>query len=176
MSFSGHVEKDSAASMKADEELENFLAGIKVSDDDNHSDISLDRSKEIADEVISIASSAASMERKALENRVMQLETQLLLAKKTNRNKILHDKVLKETADIAPVIMQMDLCNLWWMSRWIEERKTDLVKTDTNGDNQKLLRTYKDWAFRNKKKAEAGMKYSKVTPFSPVKGAAAGSD
>jgi hypothetical protein len=46
----------------------------------------------------------------------------------------------------------------------------------TNGDNQKLLRTYKDWAFRNKKKAEAGMKHSTVTPFSPAKGAAAGSD
>ena len=62
------------------------------------------------------------------------------------------------------------------MSQWIEERKAALGKTDTNCDNQKLLRTYKDWAFRNKKKAEAGMKYSKVTPFSPVKGAAAGSD
>ena len=98
------------------------------------------------------------------------------LANKTNRNKILYDKVLKETADIDPIIMQMDLCTLWWMSEWLEERKADLVKTDTNGDNQKLLRTYTDWAFRNKKKAEVGMKYSKVTPFSPAKGAAAGSD
>jgi hypothetical protein len=172
MSFSGHVTKDAATSMKADEELENSLAGINISDDDNHSDMSL----EIADEVISIESSASSMDRKVFENRVIQLETQLLLAKKTNRNKILHDKVLKETANIAPVIMQIHLCTLWWMSQWIEERKADLGKTDTNSDNQKLLRTYKDWAFRNKKKAEAGMKYAKVTPFSPAKGAAAGSD
>jgi predicted DNA-binding protein YlxM (UPF0122 family) len=147
-----------------------------ISDDDNHSDMSLDRSKEIADEVISIASSAASMERKTLENRVIQLEKQLVLAKKTNRNKSLHDKVLKETANIAPVIMQMDLCTLWWVSQWIEERKARLGKTDTNGDNQKLLRAYKDWGFRTKAKLQAGMTHSKVTPFSPAKGAASGSD
>ena len=41
----------------------------------------------------------------------------------------------------------------------------DLGKTDPHGDKQKILRTYKDWAFRNKAKAEAGMKHSKVTPF-----------
>lgn len=69
------------------------------------------------------------MERKALENRGIQLETQLLLAKKTNRNKILHDKILKETANIAPVIMEMDLCTLWWTTQWIEERKADLLNT-----------------------------------------------
>jgi hypothetical protein len=143
MSFGGHLAMAAAAVLaaeaNADEELENSLAGINISDDDNHSDMSLDRSKEIADEVISIASSAASMERKALENRVIQLETQLLLAKKTNRNKILHDKILQETANIAPVIMQMDLCTLWWMSQWIEERKADLGKTDTHGDTSNYL-------------------------------------
>jgi hypothetical protein len=57
--------------------------------------MSLDRSKEIKrhhnhDEVISIVSSADSMEHKLLENRVIQLETQLLLARKTTSNKILH--------------------------------------------------------------------------------------
>ena len=165
-----------SAAIKADEELENSLAGINISDDDNHSDMSLDRSKEIADEVISIASSAASMERKALENRVIQLETQLLLAKKTNRNKSLHYKIRKETANIAPVIMQMNLCALWWVSQFIEERKAGLGKTDTNSDNQKLLRAYKDWAFRTKAKLQAGMTHSKVTPFSPAKGGASGSD
>jgi hypothetical protein len=129
----------------------------------------LDSSKEIADEVISIASSAASMERKALENRVIQLETQLLLAKKSNRNKILHDKILQEISDgpLHPVV---------GVSQWIEERKVELGRTNTHGDNQKLLRAYKDWAFRNKKKAEAGMLHSRVTPFSPARGGAAGCD
>jgi hypothetical protein len=116
------------------------------------------------------------MERNALENRVIQLETQLLLAKKSNRNKILHNKILQETANITTVIMQMDLCTLWWVSQCIEERKVELGRTNTHGDNQKLLRAYKDWAFRNKKKEEAGMLHSRVTPLSPARGGAAGCD
>jgi hypothetical protein len=53
--------------------------------------------------------------------------------------------------------------------------------TEREGERQRvyysmLLRTYNDWAFRTKAKVQAGMKYSKVTPFSPAKGAAAGSD
>ncbi len=93
----------------------------------------------------------------------------MLLAKKSNRNKIIHDKILQETANITPVIMQMDLCTMWGVSQWIEERKVELGRTNTHGDNQKFLRAHKDWAFRNKKKAKAGMLHSRVTPFSPLR-------
>jgi len=63
------------------------------------------------------------------------------------------------------------------LSQWIEERKADLA-----GDGNRvrlLLRAYKDWVYRTKAKAEmcvpseAGMKHSKVTPFSRAKGVAA---
>jgi hypothetical protein len=59
------------------------------------------------------------------------------------------------------------------LSQWIEERKADLAG---DGGRVRLLRSYKDWVYRTKAKAEAGMKHSKVTPFSPAKGVAAGSD
>jgi hypothetical protein len=100
MSFGGHVAMAAADEAAAEEELENSLAGINISDDDNHSDMSLDQSRVIADEVISIASSAAARDRAALESRVIQLETQLLLARTvtpTNRNQALHDKILHDT-------------------------------------------------------------------------------
>jgi hypothetical protein len=38
----------------------------------------------------------------------------------------------------------------------VKECKKKLENTETNGDKQKFLRTYKDWAFRNKVKALAG--------------------
>jgi hypothetical protein len=96
--------------------------------------ISTDRGKEIADEVISIASSAASMERKALENRVIHLETQLLLAKKTNRNKNLHDKILKDTANTVSTLKTYDLNQLCWVESWVTECKKKLENADINGD------------------------------------------
>ena len=97
---------------------------------------------------------------------------QQLAKKAASPNKILHEKILKETSNIAPVIMEMDLCTLWWMSQWIEERKADLGKTDIN-----KLSSYKNWVWKNKAKDRVGMKHVKVTPFSiPAKGAAAGSD
>jgi hypothetical protein len=66
--------------------------------------------------------------------------------------------------------------SLLYISILLTYAEAPLLPSYANGDNQKLLRTYKDWVFRNKRKAEAGMKHSKVTPFSPAKGAAAGSD
>ena len=80
----------------------------------------LDRDKGITDEVISIASSAASMERKALEDRVIHVETQLLMASKINHNKNLHDKILQDTTFMATAIMEMDLYTLWWLIQWID--------------------------------------------------------
>jgi hypothetical protein len=99
----------------------------------------------------------------------------LLLA---SPNKILHDKILKETTNIAPEIMDMDICTLWWVLKWIEERKADLGKADIN-----KLNSYKNWVWKNKVKDRAGMKHVKPTPFSQgntpgknIGGAAAGSD
>jgi hypothetical protein len=99
MSFGGHVAMAAAAAVEADEELENSLAGINISDDDNHSDMSMDRIAEMHEEVISIASSAASMERKALETRIVQLEMKLreTQKKKVNPNQILHEQILVNT-------------------------------------------------------------------------------
>jgi U3 small nucleolar RNA-associated protein 14 len=62
----------------ATEELQDALAGINIADDDDRSDVSMEQ--RIADEIVSIASSAAAMEREALEQRVVELETQLLRA------------------------------------------------------------------------------------------------
>ena len=103
----------------------------------------------------------------------------LLLA---SPNKILHDKILKETTNIAPEIMDMDICTLWWVLQalqWVEERKVVLGKTDIQ-----KLNSYKNWVWKNKAKDRAGMKYVKPTPFSQgnspaaknTGGAAAGSD
>jgi len=56
-----------AAEANTAEELENALAGIDIADDDNCSDMSMDQ---MIAEIISVASSAASMECRQLENRV----------------------------------------------------------------------------------------------------------
>ena len=61
--FGGHVARN------ASEELQDALAEINIADDDNRSDVSMEQ--EIADEIISIASSASTMERKALEQMVV---------------------------------------------------------------------------------------------------------
>jgi len=56
------------------------------------------------------------MDRAALEKEVVQLKTQLLLARAVmpaNRNQALHDKILKDTTVMATAIMEMDLCTLW---------------------------------------------------------------
>jgi hypothetical protein len=63
----------------------------------------------------------------------------------------------------------------------LQRDDVDLGKTDPHGDKQKILRTYKDWAFRNKVKAQVGMEYFKNAPSvsaSPAaaRGAAADSD
>ena len=60
-----------------------------------------------------------------------------------------------------------------WLSPWVNECKKKLENTDTNGDKQKLLRTYKDWAFWNKVKAQAGMEYFQNTPSVSASPAAA---
>ncbi len=63
----------------------------------------------------------------------------------------------------------------------MNESKKKLERTDTNGDKLKILRAYKDGAFRNKAKAEAGMERFKNAPSVsaspvPARGAAADSD
>jgi 5'-3' exonuclease len=83
MSFGGHHALNASDQMQkklqeamATEELQDALAGIEITDDDDRSDVSMEQ--RIAEEIVSIASSAASMERQALEQRVVELETQLL--------------------------------------------------------------------------------------------------
>jgi hypothetical protein len=156
------------------------------SDDENSSDQSMQESREIADEVISIASSAAATQREELERRVVQLETQLLLQERQqrgNRSSRIHDDVQMATAPIIPTIMQMDLPTLWWMEQWIDQRQQEIKSTGTPADIEaktKTLRNCKDWAFKNKKKAEAGMRFIRgTTPDRPTAGgrnAAAGAD
>jgi len=117
----------------------------------------MQESREIADEVISIASSAAATQREELERRVVQLETQLLLQERQqrgNRSSRIHDDVQMATAPIIPTIMQMDLPTLWWMEQWIDQRQQEIKSTGTPADIEaktKTLRNCKDWAFKNKK-------------------------
>jgi hypothetical protein len=193
MSFGGHLAKAAAAVLAAeantDEELENSLAGINICDDDNHSDMSLDRdkdSKQLAEEVVSIASSAASMERKQLETRVIQLETQLLLerqaakAKVASPNQILHEQIKEKTANNVNTSKTYNACQLWWIAQWVYDCKKELELTDTNERKQKL-KSYVYHCIRNKEKKTAGTKHFKnafLASASPAaaRGAAADSD
>jgi hypothetical protein len=96
----------------ATEELQDALAGINIDDDDNRSNVSMEQM--IADEIISITSSAAAMERETLEKRVVELERQLLRASAQRtavrtataaelRNQAIHDRSLAGTAGIVCV-------------------------------------------------------------------------
>jgi hypothetical protein len=151
MSFGGHLAKEAAdklhkqlqEAMATDQELQDGLAGINITDDENRSDVSMEQM--IADEIVSIASSAATMERQALEQRVVELETQLLRANAQRtaarvataaeiRNQAIHDKSLAATAGIAIVISTMDTYTLWWVwwvSQWVDWRKSRIAE---NGD------------------------------------------
>ena len=149
----------------ATEELQDALAGINIADDDDRSDVSMEQ--RIADEIVSIASSAAAMEREALEQRVVELETQLLRANAQRtaaraataaelRNQAIHDRDLAATTGIAPVIMTMDTYTLWWASQWVEWRKTRIIE---NGDPAVAahVRSYQDWVRTTGAKVAAGM-------------------
>jgi hypothetical protein len=121
----------------------------------------------ISDEIVSIASSAATMERQALEQRVVQLETELLRANVQRtaaraataaeiRNQTIHDKSLAATTGIASVISTMDTYTLWWVSQWVDWRKAHIAE---NGDpvNVAYSRSYKDWVRVIGARAAAGM-------------------
>ena len=149
----------------ATEELQDALAGINIADDDDRSDVSMEQ--RIADEIVSIASSAAAMEREALEQRVVELETQLLRANAQRtaaraataaelRNQAIHDRDLAATTGIAPVIMTMDTYTLWWVSQCVEWRKTHIAEI---GDPAVAahVRSYKDWVRATGARAAAGM-------------------
>ena len=161
MSFGGHLAKEAAdklhkqlqEALATDQELQDGLAGINITYDENPSDVSMEQM--IADEIVSIASSAATMERQALEQRVVELETQLLRANAQRtaarvataaeiRNQAIHDKSLAATAGIATVISTMDTYTLWWVSQWVDWRKSRIAE---NGDpvNAAHFRSYKDW-------------------------------
>ena len=141
--------------------------------------MSLDRAQQ-AEELVSIASSANAMALEEARAEVAKLRTekylmeQQLAKKAASPNKILHDKILKETTNIAPEIMDMDICTRWWVLQWIEERTADLGKTDFH-----KLSSYKNWVWKNKAKERAGMKHAKPTPFSqgntPAKNTGGGS-
>jgi hypothetical protein len=112
--------------------------------------------------VPSVASSAASMDRKALETRVIQLETQLLLAardqKRANKqNQDQHAKVLRETEGIVEKINTIDMYSLWWVEQALNQRKKSFDFKHAS------LTSYKNYVWRNKEKQNAGMDMN-VTP------------
>ena len=136
------------------------------------------RSQFVASEVVSIASSAASMALEDARAEVIRLRTQLLLNQQQQQqfrtatmNETLHNGVLQKTQPIADEIMTMDVCTLWWLDQWVEERKSRLPKEDQG------LESYKRWVWKNNKKAEAGMTNVRTTPTRTrnTGGAAAGS-
>jgi hypothetical protein len=182
MSFGGHhalnasnqVQKKLQETM-ATKELEDALAGVNLTTEedkymDNRSDVSMEQM--IADEVISIASSAAAMDRQALEQRVVALETELMRANARAapaavraptaaeiRNQARHDTTLAATTGIAGIITSMDTYTVWWVQQWIDWRKAQIAE---NGDphpafNAAFFRSYKDWVRVIGARAAAGM-------------------
>ncbi len=132
--------------------------------------------KQLAEEVVSIASSAASMERKQLETRVIRLETQLLhqaaKAKVASPNQILHVQIKEQTANTVNTIKTYNACQLWWIAQWVYECKKELELTDTNERKQKL-KSYVDHCIRNMEEKKAGMKHFKNAPSVSASPAAA---
>ena len=182
MSFGGHhalnasnqVQKKLQETM-ATKELEDALAGVNLTTEedkymDNRSDVSMEQM--IADEVISIASSAAAMDRQALEQRVVALETELMRANARAapaavraptaaeiRNQARHDTTLAATTGIAGIITSMDTYTMWWVQQWIDWRKAQIAENgdpDTNF-NAAFFRSYKDWVRVIGARAAAGM-------------------
>jgi hypothetical protein len=182
MSFGGHhalnasnqVQKKLQETM-ATKELEDALAGVNLTTEedkymDNRSDVSMEQM--IADEVISIASSAAAMDRQALEQRLVDLERELMRANARAaptavraptaaeiRNQARHDTTLAATTGIAGIITSMDTYTLWWVQQWIDWRKAQIAE---NGDpdpafNAAFFRSYKDWVRVIGARAAAGM-------------------
>ena len=117
----------------------------------------------MASEVVSIASSAASMALEDARAEVIKLRTQLLLNQQqqqqfrtTMMNETLHNGVLQKTDTIGDEIMSMDACTLWWLDQLVEDRKSRLPKEDRG------LESYKRCFWKNNKKA--GMTNVKTTP------------
>ena len=175
MSFGGHVAKAAAekAAVEA-QELERAVGGITLSDDDRDdrgSDMSLDLL--MAEEIGSIASSANAMAVADLWAELIKLQTENYLAKmalekaninKVNAKQVMHDDIVKTTADIVVQIKKLDGCALWWVNQWTNECLSEFGATASTADAQKF-RLYKDFCMRNKKKKEAGFKHFKNTPF-----------
>ena len=174
MSFGGHVAKAAAekAAVEAEEneEIERAVEGISLSDDDRGSDMSLEKQ---ASDIFSIASSAKSMELAEVRAELIKLKTENYLAKmalekaninKVNAKQVMHDDIVKTTADIVGSIKKLDGCALWWVNQWVNECLSEFGATASITDAQKF-RLYKDFCMRNKKKKEAGMKHFKNTPF-----------
>ena len=74
--------------------------------------MSLASDKKIIEKVASFASSASAMALEESRAENIRLKTQLLLLEKkkeaNNPNKILHDQIVKDTADTIDAIMNMD--------------------------------------------------------------------
>jgi hypothetical protein len=106
-------------------------------------------------------------ELQALEQREVELETQLLRASAQRtaaraattaelRNQAIHDRSLAATAGTATFITTMDTYTLWWVSQWVEWHKTRIAD---NGDPTVAahVRSYKDWVRATGAKVAAGM-------------------
>ena len=176
MSFGGHVAKAAAEAKAAveaeeNEEIERAVGLISLSDeDDRGSDMSVEKQ---TSDIISIASSANSMELAEARAEVIKLRTENYLAKvalekaninKVNPKQVMHDDIVKTTADIVGSIKKLDGCALWWVNQWVNECLSEFGATSSITDAQKF-RLYKDFCMRNKKKKEAGFKHFKNTPF-----------
>ena len=82
------------------------------------------------------------------------------------RNQAIHDRALTATAGISTVITTMDTYTLWWVSQWVEWRKTRIAE---NGDpmNAAHFRSYKDWVRTTGARVEAGMIGGVSVPQTP---------
>ena len=141
------------------QDIEDALARINI---DDVPDPAAD-DQEMRDEIISIHSSASTMDREAIVAKIIELETAALRARRERtptaaeiRNQAIHDKVLDATTGIATVITTMDSYTLWWVTQWVDWRK---VRIAENGDpvNAAHFRSYKDWVRVIGARAAAGM-------------------
>ena len=80
------------------------------------------------------------------------------------RNQGIRNQSLTETADIAPVILTMDIFTLWWISQWVDERKS----RSSAAAILAYFRSYKEWVRTSQARMTAGMDGSTNTaPATP---------
>jgi hypothetical protein len=135
------------------EDMMSAIEAISI-EDESEEELDDQMSMSIAGSIASITSCAAAMDRKDLEEEVIKLRAQLVLAashqKKTKQAKTeLHDKVLQDTSGIMEKINSIDMYSLWWVEQALNERK---ISFDFKHSS---FASYKQYVWRSDEKQKA---------------------